>query len=356
MAWGRLVRRLLLTPLLLVALLALIVALPVPLAVAAVLAPWRPFRRPAPRPDRRWRLPRLLAFALVYALLEVAALLACLGLWIGSGFGLRLRARRFQDAHYALLGWVLAVLVRVAERVFRLRLGVQGPSRAPGDSDEEDAPRRPVLVLCRHAGPGDSFLLVHQLLNVHRRRPRVIMKDTLQVDPALDVLCNRLPNAFIRPKPGADTEIIEEIARLSAGLDPDGALVLFPEGGNFTQRRRLKAIGKLERLGLAREARRARGMEHLLPPRPSGVIAAVDAAPAADIVFVAHTGLDGLDSVQDVWDGIPMEQTVRARWWHLAARTIPSGHDELTDWLYDWWGRIDEWIDRHQVRSLPPPG
>lgn len=343
----RLVRRLLLTPLLWVLMLALVVVLPIPLVVSAVLAPWLPGRH---------RASRLLAFAVVYAALEVVALVTCVGLWVAAGFGWRLRTRGVEDAHYRLLGWLLATLVRVAERVFRLRLVVHGPVPDP-DAEEvdEERARQPVLVLSRHAGPGDSFLLVHQLLNAYRRRPRIIMKDTLQLDPALDVICNRLPNAFIRPRPGADREILERITALSGELDPDGALVLFPEGGNFTQRRRLRAIRKLDQLGLVREAHRARDLEHLLPPRPGGVVAAVRAAPTADVIFVAHTGLDELDSVEDIWNGIPMEQTVRARWWQVAAPTIPEGHEEVTEWLYDWWDRIDEWVDRERARGLPSP-
>ena len=69
------------------------------------------------------------------------------------------------------------------------------PSRPPG---------WPARSSCsaRHAGPGDSFLLVHQLLSVYGRRPRVVMKATLQLDPSLDVMANRLPNVFIsRRKP-----------------------------------------------------------------------------------------------------------------------------------------------------------
>ena len=52
-------------------------------------------------------------------------------------------------------------------------------------------------MLSRHAGPGDSFLLVRQLLSVYRRRPRVVMKATLQLDPGVDVVANRVPNVFI---------------------------------------------------------------------------------------------------------------------------------------------------------------
>jgi hypothetical protein len=33
-----------------------------------------------------------------------------------------------------------------------------------------------------------------------------------------------------------------------------------------------------------------------VPPRPSGTLSAIDAAPQADLVIVAHTGLDHLDS------------------------------------------------------------
>ena len=56
---------------------------------------------------------------------------------------------------------------------------------------------RPLIVLSRHAGPGDSLLLIHYLLSVCERRPRVVMKATLQLDPSMDILANRVPNAFL---------------------------------------------------------------------------------------------------------------------------------------------------------------
>ncbi len=54
---------------------------------------------------------------------------------------------------------------------------------------------RPVIVLSRHAEPEDSFPLVHQLLSVYRRRPRVVMKASLQLDPSVDIVGDRVPNA-----------------------------------------------------------------------------------------------------------------------------------------------------------------
>ncbi len=44
---------------------------------------------------------------------------------------------------------------------------------------------------------------MHALMNWYAREPRIVLKDTLQWDPAIDVVLNRLPNRFIRPDPGA---------------------------------------------------------------------------------------------------------------------------------------------------------
>ena len=92
----------------------------------------------------------------------------------------------------------LATLFRLAVRVFRLKVEIEEPPLTP----EEMAARltRPVVVLSRHAGPGDSFLLVHHLLALYRRRPRIVMKAALQFDPSLDVVINLLPHAFVHPR------------------------------------------------------------------------------------------------------------------------------------------------------------
>jgi hypothetical protein len=74
----------------------------------------------------------------------------------------------------------------------------------------------------------------------------------------------------------------------------------------------------------------------------SGTLAAIEAAPTADVIFVAHTGVDDLLSVGDVWRRIPMTQPLRARWWRVPSEEIPQVDRER--WLYDWWATIDTWI------------
>src|SRR6266516_6670664 len=79
----------------------------------------------------RWRALRLLWFALVWLVLESAALFACLGLWITSGFGGRLHSEPYQERHYAIMRWFLDVMFQVATSVFQLRVEVEEPERTP---------------------------------------------------------------------------------------------------------------------------------------------------------------------------------------------------------------------------------
>jgi 1-acyl-sn-glycerol-3-phosphate acyltransferase len=181
-----------------------------------------------------------------------------------------------------------------------------------------------------------------------------VMKAALQYDPGLDVVINRLPNAFVSARRGADNAIIQAIERLAGDLGPTGALVIFPEGGNFTPRRRLRAIRLLEERQLDEEASRARAMAHLLPPRPGGALAAIGAAPTADVIFVAHTGLEDVITLGDVWRSLPMEQVLKARWWRVPAAEVPRGDREAqVRWLYEWWERIDAWIGENRPAALP---
>jgi 1-acyl-sn-glycerol-3-phosphate acyltransferase len=334
-AW---LRRLLTVPAVVAGTALLFTLLPLWAVIGAALSPWLP---------GRWRPMRFLWFGLVYAALENALLLALLWLWLdrlcrrAAG---RLDERRWQDRHYALIAWFLSHLHHTAARVFRLKVEVDQPAPAPAPPQ----PRQPLLVCCRHAGPGDSFLLVHALLVAFDRRPRIVLKDTLRLDPAIDIGLGRLPSRFITPSPGAGDDIEAAIADLAATMGEDDALVIFPEGGNFTERRRLRAIQRLRSKGHHDEAAKAERMRHVIAPQPGGLLAAIEAAPGADVVFVAHEGLEDLSSVFDLWRGLPMDDVVEARWWRVPAEDVPEGREEQIDWLYAWWARMDDWIAAHR--------
>jgi 1-acyl-sn-glycerol-3-phosphate acyltransferase len=333
-------RRVVLAPAVIAFTVLLLSTIPVWLLVATVLSPVVPGRlRPL----------RLLSLVLLHLVLESLILLELFGLWIASGFGLFLRRPFFERIHYDIVQAYLTVFFREARRVLRLRIVTEGPT-------PDAFPGEPLLVCCRHAGPGDSFTLMYALMHWYGREPRVVLKDTLAWDPAIDVILNRLPNRFISPSRGSGDTLEREVGELARNLDANDAFVIFPEGGNFTPARRQRAIEKLRRLGLEAMARRAEAMQHVLAPRPGGLLAALDAAPDADVVLVAHTGLDHLLTVADVWRELPMDKQIVMRWWRVPRREIPEGREERIEWLFGWWERIDAWIAAHRPVDLPPPG
>ena len=186
----RLVRRFVLAPLAIVIAVAVAMLSPLLALLTAVFGLRRRLR------PGRMRGPRLLYFALVWLAAEASALFMSLGLWLASGLGGRLQTEPYRSRHYAIMKWFLDLVYGAATRTLGLRVEVDEPPRPAGAAG--DRPARPVIVLSRHAGPGDSFLLVHHLLSVYGRRPRIVLKASLQLDPGIDVIVNRLPNVFIQ--------------------------------------------------------------------------------------------------------------------------------------------------------------
>ena len=336
MTW--LLRRFVLAPLLIGLTLITWFTMPLWLILGAALSPLLP---------GRLRALRLLWIFILYLTCESLLLLVMFVLWISSGFGWKLRSAYFEGLHYDLVQLLMWFFFREAKRVARLKIVTEGP--AP-----DAHPGKPILVCCRHAGPGDSFTLIHTLMHWYGREPRVVLKDTLAWDPAVDVLLRRIPARFISPNPAKGEHFEEQIAALATGLDDNDAFVIFPEGGNFTPARRQRAIDRLRRLGMERMAQRAEEMIHVLAPRPGGLLAALDAAPEADVVLVAHTGLDHLATVGDLWRELPIDKVIIMRWWQVPSEEIPTGRDERIEWLFSWWEAIDDWIAEHRPEDLPP--
>jgi 1-acyl-sn-glycerol-3-phosphate acyltransferase len=320
------VRRLVLAPLVFLLLLSIVAVSPIALLAAFVADVVL---------RGGWQVVRLVSLGVVFAALEAAVLFVLFLLWIASGFGAGLRSPAFQSAHYLLARVWLAGLAAAAVRLLQLRIDVE---------DRPEPRAGPVLVFCRHAGPGDSILLAHTLLSGFNRRPRIVMKAALQWDPAIDVVGNRLPCAFIRPHSEDPRDHLQAIERLARGLGDRDALVLFPEGGNFTERRRLAAIASLKRKGFEDEAGLAEKMLTVLAPRPGGALTAIRTAPEADVVFVAHTGLEFMNSLVATWRILPLEGPILARYWRISPREIPVEREAQVDWLFAWWGQVDEWI------------
>jgi 1-acyl-sn-glycerol-3-phosphate acyltransferase len=331
------VQRVVVAPLVIFVTVLMWTTLPLWLLAGYVLSPFVP----------GWLRPvRLLWLGVVHLTLESIILVELFGLWIASGFGWFIRNPFFERIHYDLVQTYLLVFFREARRVLRLKIKTVGPS-------PDAYPGEPLLVFCRHAGPGDSFILMHALMQWYGREPRVVLKEMLAWDPALGVLLTRLPSRFISANPGQGRDLEAEVGELARNLDENDAFVIFPEGGNFTPGRRERSIKRLNRLGLHTMAERAEEMVNVLAPRPGGVLAALDAAPEADVLLVAHTGMDHVLTIADVWHFLPMDKVLLMGWWRIPREEIPAGREERIDWLFEWWQRVDEWVDEHRPVDLP---
>lgn len=272
---------------------------------------------------------------------ELAALVACGALWLAAGAGRWIHGPRSQRLHWRLVRWFFGGLAAAGRSALEIDVHAD-PSPDAVHALESD---RPLLVFSRHAGPGDTIFIIDELLSRFRRRPSVVFKESLAIDPSVDLLAHRLPQAMLDT---TDREACEaRIAELTAELGPRGTLLLFPEGGNFTPERRRSALRHLWREGRRRSAERAEDMPHVLPPQPGGALAALRAG-ENDVVFAAHTGLGLAAYPGQFWRDMPIGRTLHTRMWLVRAADVPATDDERVSWLYDWWERIDDWIAEQQ--------
>lgn len=327
----RLVRRALIDPLWPVLVLACTVAFAVVFLLALLMAPL----------SRRRRVLRLSAFAICYLWIDLALVAACWALWLRQPTPWR-DEDRWRQRHAALLGWALRLLLRRAARLLQYEVRHDQVELPTGDV--------PLIVFARHAGPGDSFTLVQLLVSAYRRRPKVVLKKALQWDPGLDLVLTRLACYFLPSASGAGEDRTVAVQNLARGLTADEALLIFPEGGNWTPRRHRRAVLRLMRAGRFGRARKAREESNVLPPRPGGALACLTACPEADVLVIAHCGLDTLVSPSDIWQALPLGgRPMRIAAWLYPAVEVPRAPDAALRWLEKQWTKVDDWVEGEQV-------
>jgi len=288
------------------------------------------------------RLAIMTRIFLTYFGRELMTLVTCGFLWLLSGAGLFMRTGWMQALHWRLLRWFVG---GIADATIG-ELGIQVREDASQEADRALADDGPLIVFSRHAGPGDTILLIDRLLTHFDRRPSVVFKEAIALDPSIDLIAHRLPHALLDLDDRAECEA--RIARTTRALGERGVLLLFPEGGNFTPERRRSALSSLRRRGRWEAVRRGEQLEHVLPPKPSGALTALASNPTAGVIFAAHTGLGLAAYPREIWRELPVGGTLYTRMWFVPRSEVPEDEDERSKWLNDWWQLIDNWIEgRH---------
>ncbi len=332
---GAVARRLVTIPALLTAWTVLVVTVPVTVAVA--------YGFDTARRVRGAPTVRLLAFGVAFTTYEVLGVVAAFALWLARPW----RRDRWEARNHRLQQWWTASLVRAAGPVLGLRLEVEEvhPDGAGGSGVVALDTPGPIVVVSRHVSVVDSLLPAHLLGVRHGRRLRYVLTRGLRLDPCLDIVGHRLPNHFVDrggEDPGREIAALEALA---TGMGDEDAAVIFPEGGLYSPARRERAIRRLAEKGSSRLPV-ARSLCHLLAPRAAGTLALLRAAPDADVVVLAHRGVEPLASLGALWRNAPLAGPVRLRVVRHDRRLLPGDEQGLADWLDEQWAAMDGWLDR----------
>jgi 1-acyl-sn-glycerol-3-phosphate acyltransferase len=315
-------RRAVTIPVFAIAEVLFLVAGPVSLLVAAVVAVCVRSTRPV----------RSVLLVLAYAVIELRTLAR-----VCSG------PIDWEQLLRDVLGTAYAVLRRLLDVPLELAPGSVTPA-------ELAATGRPVVVLARHCGPGDS-LFVAWLLAVHYGlRPHIVLRSLLRVEPLVDLAGDHLPLYFTGRHRARDG-----IKGLAAGMTAGDALLLFPEGRNFSWARWQRAITALQASGARHAAREALRRTHTLPPHHGGTFAALAAAPTADALLVAHAGFT-VDGRNRPWWRLPMHRPFVVRTALIPAADVPRTEDALSAWLDTVWSDVDAWVAAAVTARPPSPG
>lgn len=274
--------------------------------------------------DRRRCRARAGLFLLLLLAAELGGVLAALLLWL---------LRAGPAAHRRLqAGWARLLLFGAA-RIFRLRFEVEG---------DAEAARGPVLVLLRHVSLADTLLPGVFLSDRHGLFLRYVLKAELLWDPCLDIVGQRLPNAFVRRDGQAEDQ--QAVADLARDLGPDEGLLIYPEGTRFSPARRARSLEKLAASDPRRHAR-ALALHHSLLPRPGGVLRALETAPGLDVVIGAHVGFEGITTLRELSDGRLVGRRIHLRFQRFLARDLPTEPEARVDWLDARWAELDAWVE-----------
>ncbi|MDH3625664.1 MAG: 1-acyl-sn-glycerol-3-phosphate acyltransferase [Myxococcales bacterium] len=271
---------------------------------------------------------RLSLFLWSYLTIELMGLTVAAAIYLVTPGNIAKR----QELFFPLYCWWGTALFSAIARVLSLSVEVKGQELVlPGH----------VLVFIRHASIIDTALPLVFLSDAKGLRLRYVFKRELLVDPCIDVAGHVWPNYFI-DRGGDPQEELAGVRKLAEDLGDEGVL-LYPEGTRFTERKKAIAIERLARTH-PDLVPIAESFKHCLPPKPGGALTLMDAAPEADILFVAHRGLEGLAEINDLLSGDVVGKKVQIQIWRVPAAEIPKG-EERRQWLFEWWKRIDDFVD-----------
>lgn len=285
--------------------------------------------------DRKLPTARSVLFFLLYCWVETGFMLGyALPIWMWSlASGNRDSPHWLQAVNRMQSRWGSALLLGGA-RVFSMGIRIEGLDRCRKD--------RPLLVLVRHVSTVDTML---PLVLLGRRGwvIRYVLKAELLLDPCVDINGKWLSYCFIRRGSGVAEAEIQHMLHCQKKLQPGEALAIFPEGTRFTPSKRKSLIGKLKGKGNTEHLQFAESLNNTLSPIRPGTLALLCQRGNADVVVVAHRGLDCATSLADLASGL-LGGLLEVRMAFFPNEEVPVEHNQVEVWLMDVWRGVDRFV------------
>ena len=205
-------------------------------------------------------------------------------------------------------------------------------------------PGHPLVVISRHAGPADSLAIAWLLASTAGRIPRIVLADAMLWDPGIAMVLQRLDSYFVPSRTGAGDDRTKGVAELAGTLSSKDAMLIFPEGRNWTADRHDDQVERLTAQGEVTRADRARSRPWVLEARSRGVAAIREQAPEADVMVIAHTGLELIDGPAAVVRAVPFRNRLLIRGITHRSEDVPTEPEAVAEWLDDQWGDVNDWV------------
>jgi 1-acyl-sn-glycerol-3-phosphate acyltransferase len=287
------------------------------------------------RGRRDFPLPRFHLFLFGILGHHIVGLVILAGSWVCTRF---VSTARRHKINVAVEHYFIPQSIGIAERVYDMKIEID---------DIECCSPGPILLLSRHASILDTIMPIKLLGEAHGMGMRIVQKSELLWNPLVDVASSRMPRAFIQRGSGNVLGPIGHMKHLLRGITDNEALVVFPEGSRFSEAKKAKIVAKLYKSNPAAAAK-ARELKHVLPARPAGTLALIEMRPDVDVVFMAHTGLERANRLEDFIDGALHRRTIRMKFWRVPAAEVPTEREERIEWLHSEWRKLDAWIDANR--------
>ncbi|MBN8867257.1 MAG: 1-acyl-sn-glycerol-3-phosphate acyltransferase [Solirubrobacterales bacterium] len=236
---------------------------------------------------------------------------------------------------YALrIAWARNHLIAI-RILFGLKFEVEGfEHTGPG----------PYILMPRHVSILDN--LIGDFFIGHPRGigVRYVIKQEIQSLTPIDIGGRWIPTVFVR-RGSLDPETeISAVRSLMHDMSEGEITAIYPEGTRPTPAK----IARAQEVIAERQpeiAPLAARLNHLLPPRLGGPLAMLDeASRGTDVVFCGHVGFEGIRTVNDVLAGVLVGRRIKIRFWRYDGTTIPQDEMARTEWLYEKWQIVDDWV------------